>query len=219
MCNILFYGDENLILIISPDINVLFDQSAVGRDLTTCFMTNKISSLNDSYPPLFCPVFLALFVFLQFYLQPPLPSFVQDIDFETAPCNINNKVCLAKTRHISKLYSPSHIYLKECSDRGGEMEHIAGARFILQGHKILNSNDESKLVHELREICHASKYNVTVFHPYFIYFDQVMFMASWLLANLTINVIISVSCGAPDHNPVRGHRGGRDDVRLPDLHP
>ena len=65
------------------------------------------------------------------------------------------------------------LSLKECSDRGGEMEHIVGARFILQGHKILNSNDESKLVHELREICHASKYNVTVFHPYFIYFDQV----------------------------------------------
>ena len=97
------------------------------------------------------------------------------------------------------------------------MEHIVGARFILQGHRILNSNDESKLVHELREICHASKYNVTVFHPYFIYFDQVMLMASWLLANLT--VITLVSCGAPDHNPVRGHRGGCDDVRLADLHP
>ena len=67
----------------------------------------------------------------------------------------------------------NHLTSKECSERGGEMEHIVGARFILQGHKILNSNDESKLVHELREICHASKYNVTVFHPYFIYFDQV----------------------------------------------
>ena len=78
-----------------------------------------------------------------------------------------------KIRAFLKLCSPSHIYLKECSDRGGEMEHIVGARFILQGHRILNSNDESKLVHELREICHASKYNVTVFHPYFIYFDQV----------------------------------------------
>ena len=99
------------------------------------------------------------------------------------------------------------------------MEHIVGAHFILQGHRILNSNDESKLVHELREICHASKYNVTVFHPYFIYFDQVMFIASWLSAKLTIIVIISVSCGASDHNPVRGHRGGRDDVRLADLHP
>jgi hypothetical protein len=28
-------------------------------------------------------------------------------------------------------------------------------------------------VEELRQVCHLSKYNVTVFHPYFIYFDQV----------------------------------------------
>ena len=33
------------------------------------------------------------------------------------------------------------------------------------------------------------------------------------------HVIISVSCCAPDHNPVCGHRRGRDDVRLPDFHP
>ena len=101
------------------------------------------------------------------------------------------------------------------------MEHIVGARFILQGHRILNSNDESKLVHELREICHASKYNVTVFHPYFIYFDQVIYslLMALFLTSLSIHVIISVSCCAPNHNPVCGHRGGRDDVRLPDLHP
>ena len=63
--------------------------------------------------------------------------------------------------------SDRNAKLKVCS------EHIVGARFILQGHRILNSNDESELVQELRDICHASKYNVTVFHPYFIYFDQV----------------------------------------------
>ena len=56
-------------------------------------------------------------------------------------------------------------------------DQIVGARFILQGHKVLNSNDESNLVRELRDICHSSKYNVTVFHPYFIYFDQVI--ANW----------------------------------------
>ena len=86
--------------------------------------------------------------------------------------------------------SHSHLYLKECSDLGGEMEHIVGARFILQGHRILNSNDESKLVHELREICHASKYNVTVFHPYFIYFDQVIYslLLALFLTNLSIRM-------------------------------
>ena len=73
--------------------------------------------------------------------------------------------------------------MKECSDLGGSVEHIVGARFILQGYKILNSNDESQLVKQLREICHASKYNVTVFHPYFIYFDQAM-----LIVFLTLQI-------------------------------
>lgn len=84
------------------------------------------------------------------YLEPS-SSFVQDIDFQSVPCNGNDQ---------------------KCSEHGGKFEHIVGARFILQGHRILNSNDESELVQELREICHQSKYNVTVFHPYFIYFDQ-----------------------------------------------
>jgi len=75
--------------------------------------------------------------------------FLQDIDFETSHCSET----------------------EECSQNGIK-DQIVGARFILQGHKVLNSNDESNLVRELRDICHSSKYNVTVFHPYFIYFDQ-----------------------------------------------
>jgi hypothetical protein len=50
---------------------------------------------------------------------------------------------------------------------------IVGSRFVLQGHRILDSRDEARVVEQLRHICHQSKYNVTVFHPYFIYFDQV----------------------------------------------
>ena len=34
-----------------------------------------------------------------------------------------------------------------------------------------------------------------------------------------LNVFCSVSGGAADNNPVRGHRGRDHDVRLPDLHP
>ena len=33
------------------------------------------------------------------------------------------------------------------------------------------------------------------------------------------NVIISVSCCAADHHPVRGYRRRRDDVCVSDLHP
>ena len=52
-------------------------------------------------------------------------------------------------------------------------KHIVGSRFVLQGYNIRNANDEAGVVTQLRDICAQSPYNVTVFHPYFIYFDQV----------------------------------------------
>jgi hypothetical protein len=57
-------------------------------------------------------------------------------------------------------------------ERDTDGEHIVGARFILQARDVRNSTAEANIVRELREICHESKYNVTVFNPYFIYFDQ-----------------------------------------------
>jgi hypothetical protein len=48
-----------------------------------------------------------------------------------------------------------------------------GSRFIIQGHRIFNARDEARLTQELREVCHNSHFNVSVFHPYFIYYDQV----------------------------------------------
>ncbi len=32
---------------------------------------------------------------------------------------------------------------------------------------------EKEFVQELREICHTTPLNVTVYHPFFIFFDQV----------------------------------------------
>ena len=45
---------------------------------------------------------------------------------------------------------------------------------MLQGHKVMNASDEAVLVRQLRAVCDDSPLNATVFHPYFIYFDQVI---------------------------------------------
>ena len=50
---------------------------------------------------------------------------------------------------------------------------IIASRFLIQGSQIKNANEEKVFVEELREVCNSSPLNVTVFHPYFIYFDQV----------------------------------------------
>ena len=73
-------------------------------------------------------------------------------------------------------FKSTFIYVKSVLLLQADCEprtEIVGSRFVLQGYRILNSRDEAKVVEELRNICHHSNYNVTVFHPYFIYFDQV----------------------------------------------
>lgn len=59
-------------------------------------------------------------------------------------------------------------------DSGG-FRRIEASRFLVQGHQIYNTEDEKQLLKEVREICHTTPYNVTVFNPYFIYFDQVCY--------------------------------------------
>lgn len=49
---------------------------------------------------------------------------------------------------------------------------IVGARFVIQAKNLYNSNHEKKFVTEIRGIVDSFDYDVTVFHPYFIFFDQ-----------------------------------------------
>ena len=59
-------------------------------------------------------------------------------------------------------------------DFSNDGQHIIGARFMIQGAHIYDSNMEQIFVQELRDVCHRSPFNVTVFHYYFIFFDQFM---------------------------------------------
>ena len=59
-------------------------------------------------------------------------------------------------------------------DFSSDGQHIIGARFMIQGAHIYDSNMEQIFVQELRDVCHRSPFNVTVFHYYFIFFDQFM---------------------------------------------
>ncbi|KAL0122168.1 hypothetical protein PUN28_007128 [Cardiocondyla obscurior] len=51
-------------------------------------------------------------------------------------------------------------------------EKIIASRFMLQAVNVSGSNQEKEMVKELREICAASPLNASVFHPYFVFFDQ-----------------------------------------------
>lgn len=51
-------------------------------------------------------------------------------------------------------------------------EKILASRFLIQAVNISGTNEEKAMVKELRRICHESPLNASVFHPYFVFFDQ-----------------------------------------------
>lgn len=50
---------------------------------------------------------------------------------------------------------------------------IVAARFIIQAYHVVDSNDDKDMMVHLRTVAEESRFNITVYHPLFIYFDQV----------------------------------------------
>ncbi|KAH0954942.1 hypothetical protein HN011_012426 [Eciton burchellii] len=51
-------------------------------------------------------------------------------------------------------------------------EKIVASRFLIQAVNVSGTNQEKDMVKELRRICDSSPLNASVFHPYFVFFDQ-----------------------------------------------
>lgn len=56
-------------------------------------------------------------------------------------------------------------------DKSGS--RIEASRFIVQTVNITDGNVEKDMVNDLRRIARESPLNVTVYHPYFVFIDQV----------------------------------------------
>ncbi|KAI4492180.1 hypothetical protein M0802_009986 [Mischocyttarus mexicanus] len=68
------------------------------------------------------------------------------------------------------LYSTSTFSLDVKFDENDE--HIMASRFLIQAVNVSGTNQEKEMVKELRTICKDSSLNASVFHPYFVFFDQ-----------------------------------------------
>ncbi|KAK0078399.1 hypothetical protein PV325_002536 [Microctonus aethiopoides] len=51
-------------------------------------------------------------------------------------------------------------------------DHIIASRFLIQAVNVSGTTQETNMLRELRRICSESPLNASVFHPYFIFFDQ-----------------------------------------------
>lgn len=75
-------------------------------------------------------------------------------------------------KHLKKLwlFPNSAFSLDVKFDDTGEK--IVASRFLIQAVNVSGTNQEKDMVKELRSICAASPLNASVFHPYFVFFDQ-----------------------------------------------
>ena len=52
-------------------------------------------------------------------------------------------------------------------------EKIVASRLLVQAHNIADTQEDMRMMLELRRICDESEFQCTVYHPLFTFFDQV----------------------------------------------
>lgn len=67
---------------------------------------------------------------------------------------------------------------------------IEASRFLIQAINITDTNHEKLMVKDLREICRNAPINITIFHPYFVFFDQFELVRPTSIQCMVIGAII-----------------------------
>lgn len=76
------------------------------------------------------------------------------------------------------------VQLNEAGDK------IKAMRFMIQAVNISGTEHEKEMVQAIRRICHESPLNVSVFHPYFIFFDQFELVKPMSIQNMVMGALI-----------------------------
>jgi hypothetical protein len=67
---------------------------------------------------------------------------------------------------------------------------IEASRFLIQAINITDTNHEKQMVRDLRQICKNAPINVTIFHPYFVFFDQFELVRPTSIQCMVIGAVI-----------------------------
>ncbi|KAH8237024.1 hypothetical protein KR038_003017 [Drosophila bunnanda] len=67
---------------------------------------------------------------------------------------------------------------------------IIASRFLIQAVNITDTNHEKEMVRDLRKICKDSPLNASIFHPYFVFFDQFELVRPVSLQAMVIGAVI-----------------------------
>ncbi|CAK9817866.1 Patched domain-containing protein 3 [Anthophora plagiata] len=104
------------------------------------------------------------------YTESWLRSFISYANSSGADVNISDEKSFIKVLKDIWLFPKSSYSLDVKFDE--TEEHIIASRFLIQAVNVSGTNQEKDMVKELRRICTDSPLNASVFHPYFVFFDQ-----------------------------------------------
>ena len=107
-------------------------------------------------------------IYTESWLQSFLHWFEDNREFTNA--TIDNEKSFVDAVRDEWLYPTSTFALDIKFD--DKQEHIVASRFLIQAVNVSGTNQEKDMVKLLRQICADSPLNASVFHPYFVFFDQ-----------------------------------------------
>lgn len=124
------------------------------------------------------------------YTESWLRSFLEFYDRNSEYINgtIDTEQSFIKTLKESWLFPTNPFSLDvKFNDNGTK---IIASRMLIQAVNITDTNHEKVMVQDLRQICKDSPLNVSVFHPYFVFFDQFELIRPTSLQALIIGAFI-----------------------------
>ncbi|XP_050310845.1 patched domain-containing protein 3-like isoform X1 [Anthonomus grandis grandis] len=122
-------------------------------------------------------------IYTESWLRDFLNYIERNFDDHNTPTNTTKGFIDALEEH--KWLDPSSSYSLDV--RFDEKhEKIIAMRFLIQAVNISGTEHEKEMVRALRKICEDSPLNVTVFHPYFVFFDQFELVRPLTIQNIII---------------------------------
>lgn len=94
-----------------------------------------------------------------------------DRNSEYLDLNITNEEEFIYNLRDYYLTGPNNPFIQDVTFNE-DFTKIIASRFIIQTKNVMDANDDKDMMVELRKIAEDSEFNVTVFNPFFIYFDQ-----------------------------------------------
>ncbi|XP_071540515.1 patched domain-containing protein 3-like isoform X2 [Panulirus ornatus] len=94
-------------------------------------------------------------------------------------------------RNLKEIYlsGPANPYAQDVTFND-DYTRIIASRFIIQTYKIRDANGDKDMMEQLRKVASESKFNVTVFNPFFIFFDQYVLVRTTSIQAIILAAVV-----------------------------